>query len=139
MKQEAAGREAGAIATSTDEAGDSDNALQRAEAGAIAPSTVEAGEPNIALQRAEAGDIAPSTDGAGDSDIALRLRRKLLKRLEKMADEIPDGAVTEYKTQDDSAVKLFKLRDLTAAYKELACDLPLEGEDRDGVKVVVDV
>lgn len=59
-----------------------------------------------------------------DLAIARRTRRKLLMRLEDMADNLPREAVTEMKTQDDSAVMLFKLRDLTAAFKEVAGDLP---------------
>ena len=69
-------------------------------------------------------------DGDGDGQIAARLRRKLLKRIERVADEIPDGAVTEIKSQDDGRVLLFKLRDLTAAYKDMAGDI-LKGEDAD--------
>lgn len=62
--------------------------------------------------------------GGGNADIALRLRKKLLMRLERVADAIPDGAVTELKAQDDSATtRLFKLRDLTAAYKDLAGEI----------------
>ncbi|MBR1820444.1 MAG: hypothetical protein IJ769_02345 [Clostridia bacterium] len=48
-------------------------------------------------------------------------------RLEKVADAIPDGAVTEMKAQDDGATTLFKLRDLTAAYRDLAEDMPGDG------------
>lgn len=66
----------------------------------------------------------------GNSQIAARLRRKLLMRIERVADEIPDGAVTEIKSQDDGKVLLFKLRDLTAAYKDMAGDI-LKGEDAD--------
>ena len=65
----------------------------------------------------------------GNARIAARLRKKLLMRLEKVADAIPDGAVTEVKAQakDDGATTLFKLRDLTAAYRDLADDLPTDG------------
>lgn len=58
----------------------------------------------------------------GNARIAARLRKKLLVRLEKVADAIPDGAVTEVKgaTREDGSTTLFKLRDLTAAYKDLA-------------------
>ena len=66
----------------------------------------------------------------GNSQIAARLRRKLLMRIERVADEIPDGAVTEIKSQEDGKVLLFKLRDLTAAYKDMAGDI-LKGEDAD--------
>ena len=50
-------------------------------------------------------------------------------RLEKVADAIPDGAVTEMKAQDkdDGATTLFKLRDLTAAYRDLAGDMAGDG------------
>ncbi len=66
----------------------------------------------------------------GNARIAARLRKKLLMRLEKVADAIPDGAVTEVKAQakEDGATTLFKLRDLTAAYRDLADDLPTEGD-----------
>ena len=67
-------------------------------------------------------------DEAGDTELLARLRHKLLKRMDHIADAIPTGAVTESKTQDDEGVKLFKLRDLTAAYKDLAGDLS-KGED----------
>lgn len=99
----------------------------------------------VTLRKAAAGTgekktVAPDNERkANDGAIAERVRRKLLTRLEKMADEIPDGPVTEQKAQNDSAVTLFKLRDLTAAFKELAGDLPADGEGRDGVKVIVDV
>ena len=84
------------------------------------------------------GCRAPARRAGSDAEIALRTRRKLLAALERMTDELPPGAVTEYKTQDDSAVSLFKLRDLTAAYKELTGDLPLGGDDRDAVRIIVD-
>ena len=50
-------------------------------------------------------------------------------RLEKVADAIPDGAVTEVKAQDDGATTLFKLRDLTAAYRDLAGNESADGGD----------
>lgn len=81
------------------------------------------------------GDAAEGD--ASDAEIALRVRRRLLMKLERMAEAMPSDAVTERKSQDDSAVSLFKLRDLTAAYKELTGDLPLE-EERETVRVIVD-
>lgn len=64
----------------------------------------------------------------GNARIAARLRKKLLVRLEKVADAIPDGAVTEVKgaAREDGSATLFKLRDLTAAYKDLA-EAPEDG------------
>lgn len=65
----------------------------------------------------------------GNARIAARLRKKLLMRLERVADAIPDGAVTEVKApaQADGATTLFKLRDLTAAYRDLAEDSAADG------------
>ena len=69
----------------------------------------------------------------GNARIAARLRKKLLMRLEKVADAIPDGAVTEMKgaAREDGSTTLFKLRDLTAAYKELA-EAPEDGGEGQG-------
>lgn len=60
---------------------------------------------------------------AGNAEVAVRLRRKLLERLERVADAMPEGPVTETKQQEDNRISLFKLRDLTAAYKDLAGEL----------------
>ena len=75
-----------------------------------------------------AGDGREAVRAEDDSEIVARLRRKLLLRLERMAEAIPDDAVTETKTQEDGEVRLFKLRDLTASYKDLAGNLPEAGE-----------
>lgn len=94
-----------------------------------------AGEGWTALRDGRAGDIA---GGESDAQIALRVRRRMLMKLERMAEDMPAEAVTERKSQDDSAVSLFKLRDLTAAYKELTGDLGLDGGEREPVRVIVD-
>ena len=78
------------------------------------------------------------TEDASDTEIALRVRRQLLMKLEKMAEAMPTDAVTERKSQDDSAVSLFKLRDLTAAFKEVTGDLGLEDEETEQVRVIID-
>ena len=78
------------------------------------------------------------TEDASDSEIALRVRRQLLMKLEKMAEAMPTDAVTERKSQDDSAVSMFKLRDLTAAFKEVTGDLGLEDEENEPVRVIID-
>ena len=95
-------------------------------------------------QRARAEDWVALRDARAvepkdsDVEIARRTRRQMLKRLERMAEAMPTDAVTERKTQEDSTVSLFKLRDLTAAYKELTGDLPLGDDAPETVRVVVD-
>ena len=86
------------------------------------------------------GDAPAKEAGTGsDAEIALRTRTKLLLELERMAGDLPDGAVTECKTQDGGDVRLFKLRDLTAAYRELTDDLALGSDARDEVRLIIDL
>ena len=73
----------------------------------------------------------------GDAKIALRLRETLLLKLESAAATIPCDATEMKTTAADGAVKLLKLRDLTAAYKELVGDLT--EEEREENRVVIDV
>ena len=83
------------------------------------------------------GAPAEAPASAADTRIALRLRKKLLLKLEKAADTIPCDATEMKTTAADGAVKLLKLRDLTAAYKELVGDLT--EEEREENRVVIDV
>ena len=69
----------------------------------------------------------------------MRVRNKLLLKLENATDEIPCDA-TEMKVQEDSkTVKLLKLRDLTAAYKDLVEDMSVKDADNGQARVIVDV
>jgi hypothetical protein len=83
-------------------------------------------------------------DGAVDSvaedvRVAIRVRNKLLLKLENATDEIPCDA-TEMKVQEDSkTMKLLKLRDLTAAYKDLVEDMSVKDADNGQARVIVDV
>ena len=52
-----------------------------------------------------------------DLDLAIRIREKLLKRLEHVADHAPDGLVTE--VQDKRSGHVYKLADLVASYKHV--------------------
>lgn len=86
---------------------------------------------------AEGKSPVAQADGGGDGQIALRLRKALLMKLERAAAIMPCDA-TEIKTTDEGgAVKLLKLRDLTAAYKELVGDL--EVGDGEQSRVVIDL
>ena len=88
----------------------------------------------------EAGSAGP---GAADSEgrevqVARRTRMALLQMLERAAAAIPCDATEIKTTGDGGEVRLLKLRDLTAAYKELAVDLPVEDADG-GSRVVIDI
>ena len=71
--------------------------------------------------------------------MARKARKALLQMLERAAETIPCDATEVKTTAEDGAVKLLKLRDLTAAYKELVGDLPEDGEQRETRRVVIDV
>ncbi|MER2142402.1 MAG: hypothetical protein ABS888_01300 [Eubacteriales bacterium] len=107
----------------------------------VKPGTLEkrAREEGWAALRgaAEARRSAAKEEEPGDGQIALRLRKTLLLKLERAAATIPCDATEMKTTAEDGAVKLLKLRDLTAAYKELVGDL--DAEEREQDRVVIDV
>lgn len=82
-------------------------------------------------------DGGARTAAESDGEIALRVRRKLLLRMERMADDLPEGALTEFKPPGEGT-RAFKLRDFVAAFRELAGDAAGDGADRDGVRVIID-
>ena len=81
-------------------------------------------------------------DAASDNAIiAQRIKAKLLKRLEKEIDALPDNIGTESSkivadskfegknrvpSHTEEIKRAYKLRDLTAAYKDLTDDMPKE-------------
>ena len=93
-----------------------------------------------AEKRSDAAIREAAVDGSTeDAEVALRVRKKLLLKLEEATDVIPRDA-TEMKVQEDSqTVKLLKLRDLTAAYKDLIDDLSVADVGREQARVIVDV
>lgn len=82
--------------------------------------------------------------------IAQRIKEKLLRKLEKEIDALPDFTGSETrnsvveKTADKGAhrmkeaTKVYKLRDLTAAYKDLTEDMNLNGNNEQ-VRIIIDV
>ena len=58
---------------------------------------------------------------ADNATIAQDIKRKLLMRLARTADKFPTDA-TEVKTREGKMYVTYKLKDLTAAYKELTAD-----------------
>lgn len=77
-------------------------------------------------------------DEDGDLFRARQTRRALLSMLERTARTMPCDATEVKTTGEDGAVKMLKLRDLTAAYKELVGDLPTESGG-EGSRVIIDI
>ena len=92
--------------------------------------------------RREAQDVpgktlSPDGDPAENAELASRVCRKLLLRVERIVDRFPDGAVTETKCQREDVTQLFKLRDLTSAYKDLAGGIRLSQTDVEDLSPVM--
>lgn len=100
-----------------------------------------------------------ATAASDNAAVAQRIKAKLLKRLEKEIDALPEliGSETrqtvlenEYMTNDKGkpigqkpskakeATKAYNLRALTQAYKDLTDDMNLNG-NTDQVRIVIDV
>ena len=87
---------------------------------------------------------------AENAVIAARIKEKLLRKLEKEIDALPDliGSETRNSITEQSAgrdgkkarevTKSFKLRDLTAAYKDLTGDMDTNPQGEQ-VRIVIDV
>lgn len=74
---------------------------------------------------------------ADNAAIAQRIRAKLLKKLESEIDALPDNLGSESAKEvsrtdgagkREALYKRWRLRDLTAAYKDLTADVDLTGE-----------
>ena len=108
----------------------------------LSPIATAEGWPKLrqeAQDKATAKSIQKTADIAADNaTIAARIRTKLLRKLEKEIDALPDmigsetrNSVTENEFSQDGrriqkvkeAAKSFKLRDLAAAYKDLTADM----------------
>ena len=87
---------------------------------------------------------------AENAQIAARIKAKLLKKLEKEIDALPDsiGSETRNSVVENSigmdgrrqreVTKAYKLRDLTAAYRDLTGDMDMNANN-DEVRIVIDV
>ena len=88
---------------------------------------------------------------ADNAVLAQRLKSKLLKKLEKEIDNLPDkmgsetsGSKVEYgKNEKGRKIKIvssqtWKLRELTAAYRDLVSDMDISNSD-EKVSIVIDV
>lgn len=88
---------------------------------------------------------------AENAAIAARIKAKLLKKLEKEIDALPDSLGSETRNsvvemsgglagnkKQREITKAYKLRDLTAAYKDLTGDMDLN-TDGEQVRIIIDV
>lgn len=87
---------------------------------------------------------------AENAAIAARIKAKLLRKLEKEIDALPEligsetrNSITEQNSGRDGkkareVTKSYKLRDLTAAYKDLTGDMDTN-TNNDQVRIVIDV
>ena len=62
-----------------------------------------------------------------DGELAVRIRGKLLRRLEHVADHAPEGLVTEVQYKRDGMA--YKLTDLVASYKNVVGKMTMDGEE----------
>lgn len=60
---------------------------------------------------------------ADNATLAAQIKRKLLIKLDMVLDSFPDDEATEIQKFKRSERKVYKLRDLTAAYKDLTSDM----------------
>lgn len=112
---------------------------------------------NKARDKAIAKSVQKAADATSSSAItAQRIREKLLAKLEKEIDSLPDvigsnyhnGVTTLEYGKDGKSRKPtktkdmymdYRLKDLTAAWKDLTEGLPLDGTDNSAVTVIIDV
>jgi len=108
------------------------------EAGGRGPVSAGVNAGSAASGEAGSAGVEAADSEGGEVQVARRTRMALLQMLERAATAIPCDATEVKTTGDGGEVRLLKLRDLTAAYKELASDLPVEDADG-GSRVVIDV
>ena len=74
---------------------------------------------------------------ADNAVIAADIKKRLLLRLSRMEQKYPYDA-TEVRTHDGKNTVTFRIRDLTAAYKDLTSDMNLNGNN-EPVRIIIDV
>lgn len=74
---------------------------------------------------------------ADNAVIAADIKKRLLLRLSRMEQKYPYDA-TEVRTHDGKNTVTFRIRDLTAAYKDLTSDMNLNANN-DPVRIIIDV
>lgn len=72
-----------------------------------------------------------------NASVAADLKKKLLKRLQRIEEKYPLDA-TEVKTKVGNSVSIYRIKDLTAAYKDLTDDMNLNA-NTEPVRIIIDV
>lgn len=67
---------------------------------------------------------------ADNANLAAGIKRKLLQRLDKILDTFPEDDATEVQKYDKQQRKVYKLKDMTAMYKDLTADMAQTDENR---------
>ena len=79
----------------------------------------------------EANTVATQKTAAAAADnavLAADIKRQLLLRLQRIEQKYPFDA-TEIRTHEGKNVVTFRIRDLTAAYRDLTADMPKEADN----------
>lgn len=83
------------------------------------------------VQQKASQSIADSVVTAGE------IKMRLLDRLRRMEELYPYDA-TEVRSRKDGSIVIFRIKDLTSAYKDLTSDMNLSGNNEQ-VRIVIDV
>lgn len=85
-----------------------------------------------AISKGIAKSQQKSADAIADNAvIAAEIKKRLLLRLQRIEERYPFDA-TEVRAKQGNNFVVFRIRDLTAAYKDLTEDLPKPEEDKNG-------
>lgn len=85
--------------------------------------------------------LQKTADAAADNaTLAAGIKRKLLQRLDRILDTFPEDDATEVQKYDRQQRKVYKLKDLTAMYKDLTGDIAQQdGEGSELLKSLVEL
>lgn len=76
---------------------------------------------------------------ADNATIAANIKRKGLLMLERLFDDFAQHTATEHRESNDGVVDVKRLRDLTAAYKDLTSDIAISDTSNDLLQSLLDL
>lgn len=92
--------------------------MKKANAEGWATLRRDADSKSVAIAQQKTAEAA-----ADNATLAADIKRRLLERLKRIEAKYPFDA-TEVRTQTGKTTAIYRIRDLTAAYKDLTDDLP---------------